>query len=224
MGAEDRPGFVPLAYARPAEDEVRRRARAFLEAIRPRRSVRDFAPDPVPLDVLRDLVAAAGQAPSGANRQPWRFAIVTDPETKRAIRRAAEAEERESYERRMPEAWLRAIEPLGTDWRKEFLETAPALIVVFRREWEDGPGGERLKGYYVWESVGIACGFLIAAVHQAGLVCLTHTPSPMGFLSRILRRPPEEKPYLLLPVGYPAPGCRVPDIARKPLSEILIEV
>jgi nitroreductase len=124
----------------------------------------------------------------------------------------------------MPEEWLRALEPLGTDWHKEFLEKAPALIVVFRKEWEAGEGGERLKGYYVWESVGIACGFLIAAIHQAGLVCLTHTPSPMKFLAEILNRPPEERPFLLIPVGYPADGCRVPDISRKDLDEILTEV
>ncbi|HXI03638.1 MAG TPA: nitroreductase family protein, partial [Candidatus Saccharimonadales bacterium] len=147
--------------------------------------------------------------------------LVTDPAVRKAIREAAEAEEKESYAHRMPEAWLRALEPIGTDWRKEFLEIAPALIVVFRKEWERGADGERLKGYYVWESVGIACGFLIAAIHLAGLVCLTHTPSPMRFLSRILKRPPEEKPFLLIPVGYPAEGCTVPDIGRKPLDEVL---
>jgi len=216
--------LVPLDYARPNEDEVRSRARAFLDSMRRRRSVRDFAPDPVPREILLDLIATAAQAPSGANRQPWRFVLVTDGEVRRRIREAAEKEERESYGGRMPAEWLRALEPLGTDWRKEFLEIAPALIVAFRKEWETSPDGERLKGYYVWESVGLACGFLIAAIHQAGLVCLTHTPSPMNFLARILDRPPEEKAFLLIPVGYPAPECRVPDIGRKPLGEILTEI
>jgi len=192
--------------------------------MRTRRSVRQFAADPVPREVLEDVIATAGQAPSGANRQPWRFVLVTDPEVKRRIREAAEAEEKESYERRMPPEWLEALEPLGTDWHKEFLEIAPALIVAFRKEWEAGPRGEKVKGYYVWESAGIACGFLIAAIHHAGLVCLTHTPSPMGFLSEILGRPPEEKAFLLIPVGYPAPGCEVPDISRFPLDKILSRV
>ncbi len=221
MASTERPGFVPLDYERPTAEETSERVRTFLEAIRTRRSVRDFSPDPIPAGVLERIVEAAAQAPSGANRQPWRFVIVTDPSVKRRIRKAAEAEERESYGHRMPEEWRRALEPLGTDWRKEFLEIAPALIVVFRKDWEDGNGGERLKGYYVWESVGIACGFLIAAIHLAGLACLTHTPSPMKFLAEILERPEGEKPFLLIPVGYPAPGCRVPAIFRKPLRDIL---
>jgi nitroreductase len=216
--------LIPLDYARPSETEMRSRVRDLLEEMRRRRSVREFSSDPVPREILREIVATAAQAPSGANRQPWRFVLVTDPAIKKRIREEAESEERKSYERRMPEEWLRALEPLGTDWRKEFLEIAPALIVVFRKEWEEGPGRERLKGYYVWESVGIACGFLIAAIHHAGLVCLTHTPSPMKFLARILNRPSEEKPFLLIPVGYPAEGCQVPDISRKPLEEILSEV
>ncbi len=212
---------VPLDYQRPSAAETAERVRRFLESIHTRRSVRDFSPDPVPPGILERIVEAAAQAPSGANRQPWRFVIVTDPAVKKKIREAAEAEEKESYERRMPEEWLRALEPLGTDWHKEFLEIAPALIVIFRKEWEEGPAGERVKGYYVWESVGIASGFLIAAIHLAGLVCLTHTPSPMKFLAEILERPEGEKPFLLIPVGYPAPGCRVPDISRRPLDEIL---
>ncbi len=212
---------IELAYRRPSAAEIAERTRQFLESIRTRRSVRDFSPDPVPPGILEQIVETAAQAPSGANRQPWRFVIVTDPAVKKRIREAAEAEEKESYEHRMPEEWLRALEPLGTDWHKELLEIAPALIVVFRKEWEEGPGGERTKGYYVWESVGIASGFLIAAIHMAGLVCLTHTPSPMKFLAAILERPEGEKPFLLIPVGYPAPGCRVPEITRKPLSEIL---
>jgi nitroreductase len=219
--SDERPGFTALRHERLSLEESSARVRSFLAELRTRRSVRDFAPDPVPVELLREIVETAAQAPSGANRQPWRFVIVTDPALKRQIREAAEAEEKESYERRMPEEWLQALEPLGTDWRKEFLEIAPALIVVFRKEWEAGPGGERLKGYYVWESVGIASGFLIAAIHHAGLACLTHTPSPMKFLARILKRPVEERPFLLIPVGYPAAGCEVPDITRKPIDEIL---
>lgn len=214
------PRFVPLVHERLPLDETRRRATAFLERVRTRRSVRDFAPDPVPDDVLGALVGAAAQAPSGANRQPWRFVVVRDPATKRLIRAAAEKEEKESYDRRMPEAWKRALEPLGTDWRKPFLEVAPALVVVFKKDWEAG-SGEKLPTYYPNESVGIACGFLIAAIHEAGLVTLTHTPSPMNFLGEILSAAPGEKAFLLLPVGYPATGAVVPDVSRKPLAEVL---
>ncbi len=221
MSTPDRPRFIPLEYDRPPEYEVRARTRELLQLMRRRRSVRDFSPDPVPMEILSDLISTASQAPSGANRQPWSFALVTDPVTRRKIREAAEAEEKKSYEERMPEEWLLALEPLGTDWHKEFLEIAPALIVVFRKDWETLADGKKQKGYYVSESVGIACGFLISAIHQAGLVCLTHTPSPMKFLAEILNRPPEEKPFLLIPVGYPAPGARIPDIPRKPLAEIL---
>jgi nitroreductase len=224
MSKPKRPRFISLEHDRAPDHEVRARAREYLQLMRRRRSVRDFSPDPVPMEVLVDLVSTAAQAPSGANRQPWRFVLVTDPDTRKKIRRAAEAEEKKSYEERMPEEWLRALEPLGTDWRKEFLEIAPALIVVFRKDWETLSDGSKQKGYYVSESVGIACGFLISAIHQAGLVCLTHTPSPMRFLSKILGRPPEEKPFLLIPVGYPAPGARIPDIPRKPLDEILTVV
>jgi len=221
MSQPKRPRFIPLEYERPPEYEVRARAREFLQLMRRRRSVREFSPDPVPQEILIDLIATAAQAPSGANRQPWSFVLVTDPRARAEIRRGAEAEEKKSYEERMPEEWLRALEPLGTDWNKEFLEIAPALIAVFRKDWEVLSDGSRQKGYYVSESVGIACGFLISAIHQAGLICLTHTPSPMNFLCKILGRPAEEKPFLLIPVGYPAPGARIPDIARKPLEEIL---
>jgi nitroreductase len=218
--SEKHHSFLPYAHERLDLGETRRRARAFLDRLAARRSVRDFAPDPVPDDVLEALVATAAQAPSGANRQPWRFVIVREAETKRRIREAAEKEEKESYERRMPPAWLEALEPLGTDWRKPFLEIAPALIVVFRKDWELVDGTRR-NAYYASESVGIACGFLIAAIHECGLVTLTHTPSPMNFLGDIVGAEPGEKAYLLLPVGYPAAGARVPDIARKPLGKVL---
>jgi nitroreductase len=222
--------FEPLAFERLAPEEQRRRSQEFLRRIAARRTVRDFSPEPVPFALVRDAIRAAALAPSGANRQPWRFVVVADPEVKREIRAAAEVEEKESYERRMPEEWLEALAPLGTDWHKPFLETAPYLIAVFRMDWEpvapaggvdDGTAVKR-KNYYVAESVGIACGFLLATLHLSGLATLTHTPSPMGFLNRILGRPAHEKPYLLIPVGYPAPGAQVPVIEKKPEEEVLI--
>jgi iodotyrosine deiodinase len=197
------------------------RAEEFLEKARLRRSVRSFSSDPVPEEVIRLAIAAAGTAPSGANFQPWSFVVVRDAELRREIRIAAEEEERENYSGRMPPEWLEALAPLQTDWRKEFLEIAPLLIVVFKQDWGLREG-RKIKHYYVNESVGIASGMLLAALNAAGLATLTHTPSPMGFLARILDRPPNEKPYLLIPVGYPADDCEVPDIARRPLDEIMI--
>ena len=222
--------FEPLAFVRLAPEEERRRSAEFLSRIAARRTVRDFSPEPVPFELIRSAVRAAALAPSGANRQPWKFVVVSDPEVKRRIRVAAEAEEKESYERRMPDEWLEALAPLGTDWHKPFLEIAPHLIVVFRMDWEPGaPSGRvddgtasRRKNYYVAESVGIACGFLLAALHLSGLATLTHTPSPMGFLNPILGRPAHEKPYLLIPVGYPAEGAQVPLIEKKPEEEVLL--
>nr|WP_245722343.1 nitroreductase family protein [Micromonospora matsumotoense] len=195
-----------------------RAAEAFADRMAGRRSVRDFAPDPIPEGVVEAAVRAASTAPSGANVQPWRFVVLTDPARKRRLREAAEAEERDFYQRRAPQEWLGAIAQLGTDWEKPFLETAPAVIVVF--EVHQGPHSP--KPYYVKESVGIAVGLLISALHHAGLVTLTHTPSPMRFLNEVCERPPEERPNLVLPVGYPAPDARVPDLARKPLDEVMI--
>ena len=218
------PGFAPLDFTRPPEAEQRLRAREFYELMRRRRTVRAFSPEPVPFELIELAVRTAGSAPSGANLQPWRFVVVSRPEVKRRIRLAAEEEERENYERRFPDEWLRALAQFGTDWRKEFLEVAPYLIVVFQIDYglEPSPGGEhKVKHYYVAESVGIATGILLAALHQAGLATLTHTPNPMGFLSRILGRPKNERPFLLIPVGYPAEGAVVPQISRKPLVEIL---
>ncbi|MCL4797127.1 MAG: nitroreductase family protein [Bryobacteraceae bacterium] len=200
---------------------MRRRARAFLEMIRTRRSVRHFSSEPVPLDVVETAIEAASRAPSGANQQPWRFVLVTDPEIKAKIRIAAEAEERENYERRFPDEWLHALEPFGTDWRKEFLETAPCLIIVFRIDY-GFENGQKRKHYYVQESVGLACGFLLAALHFSGLATLTHTPSPMGFLTQLLNRPPNERPFLLIPAGWPAEGACVPVLAKKGLDEVLV--
>ena len=219
---------VPLDFERLSPTEQTRRLDEFHQRLTRRRSVRQFSPDPVPPELIDRAIAAAGSAPSGANLQPWRFVVVRDPEVKKQIRAAAEEEERAFYQRRAPDEWLRALGPLGTDWRKEFLDVAPCLIVVFRIDYgiarkEDGSEAH-VKHYYVAESVGIACGFLIAALHIAGLATLTHTPSPMGFLSEILGRPRNEKWYLLIPVGYPAADAIVPAIERKPLDEIRLFV
>ncbi|HUF46652.1 MAG TPA: nitroreductase family protein [Vicinamibacterales bacterium] len=219
---------VPLEFTRRSRSDQIARAAAFASVMRTRRTVRDFAPDPVPEEVLDAAIAVAASAPSGANMQPWRFVVVRDPAVKRRIREAAEAEERESYERRMPDEWLDALAPLGTDWQKPFLEVAPVLLVIFRIDYRvvTEPDGQtrRVKHYYVSESVGIAAGMLLAALHWAGLATITHTPSPMGFLSDILDRPVNEKPYLLVPVGYPAAGAAVPVIERKALSEVRLDV
>jgi len=192
--------------------------------MRTRRTVREFSPDPVPFELVETAIRTAATAPSGANRQPWRFVVVSNPDVKRRIREAAEQEERAFYEHRAPDEWLEALEPLGTDWQKPFLEIAPYLIIVFRMDYGvAASSGEekKQKNYYVMESVGIACGMLLASLHLAGLATLTHTPSPMGFLSNILNRPKNEKPYLLIPVGYPAEGARVPNITKKLLSEVM---
>lgn len=215
--------FVPLA---PAEsvgtDEMLARAIAFNEMMQRRRSVRMFSDRPVASEVIEQCVAAAASAPSGANLQPWHFVAVSDPLTKARIRSAAEEEERNFYLHRAPREWLDALAPLGTDSDKPFLETAPWLIAIFAQKWSRLPDGRKLKHYYPNESVGIATGLLLAAVHRCGLAALTHTPSPMGFLNEILARPADtERPYLLLVVGYPAEDCVVPDIRRKPLAEVL---
>lgn len=214
--------FVPLdTYRRYREAEMRRRAASFREELRRRRSVRDFSPEPIPRAIIEDCLRAAMTAPSGANLQPWRFVVVSDPEVKARIRVAAEAEEREFYENRAPQAWLDALAPLGTDPEKPFLETAPYLIAVFTQSYGVQPDGGRMKHYYAQESVGIATGMLITAIHHAGLASLTHTPSPMGFLNEILGRPENERPFLLLVVGYPAEDASVPVIEKKALDEVV---
>ncbi|WP_420462348.1 nitroreductase family protein [Candidatus Palauibacter sp.] len=196
-----------------------RRARAFRDEMRRRRTVRDYSPEPVPGEVIDVCIEAAGTAPNGANRQPWHFVVVRDPAVKRRIREAAEHEELDFYEHRAPPEWLEALAHLGTDEQKPFLETAPVLIAIFAEKYELR-GEEKLKNYYVTESVGIATGILLTALHHAGLATLTHTPSPMGFLNEILDRPPNERPFLILVVGYPAADALVPDITRKPLDRI----
>jgi len=200
-----------------------RRAGDFFAGMNRRRSVRQFSPAPVPRVLIERAIATASTAPSGAHRQPWRFVAVSDPAVKRRIRRAAEVAERRFYEGgRAPAEWLEALAPLGTGWRKPYLEIAPWLVVVFEEVHGFTPTGQRRKNYYVKESVGIACGLFIAAVHQMGLATLPHTPSPMGFLSQILNRPPNEKPFVLLPVGYPARDAQVPNLQRKTLDEVSV--
>jgi nitroreductase len=216
---------VPLFFERLSPERQRELSREFLASMKTRRSVRAFSSEPVPLELIENAVRAAASAPSGANQQPWRFVVVKDAEVKRRIREAAEAEEKENYERRFPDEWLQALAPFGTDWHKDFLEIAPYLIVVFRIDYgvrEGDAEEQKVKHYYVQESVGIACGFLLAALHWCGLATLTHTPSPMGFLAEILERPKNERPYLLIPVGYPADGATVPAIDKKPVNDVMI--
>lgn len=212
--------FVRYQRAEVSSQELLTNSENFLGEMNQRRTVREFDPRPVPLEVMENIIRTAGTAPSGAHKQPWTFCLVSDPDLKRQIRVAAEEEEKLSYTERMPDTWKNDLKPLGTDWEKPFLEEAPFLIVVFKQIYGI-ENGEKVQHYYVSESVGIACGFLIAAIHQAGLVTVTHTPSPMNFLSKILNRPSNEKPFLLLPVGFPKPVTYVPDLTRKPLEEIL---
>ncbi len=215
--------FIPYRPERLPEDEMLRRARDFHDELDRRRSVRGFSPDPVPRELIELAIRAASTAPSGAHRQPWKFVVVGDPAVKREIRVAAEAEEHESYVGgRMPPDWLEALAPLGTGWEKPYLEIVPWIVVVFEELYGLEPDGRKRKNYYPKESVGIACGLFIAALHRMGLATLTHTPSPMAFLSRILDRPANEKPFILFPVGYPAPDAEVPDIRRKKLEEVAV--
>jgi nitroreductase len=217
--------FEPLQFTEYPEQEMIRRARAFRQEMSCRRTVREFSDRPVAREVVEEAVRTAGTAPSGAHKEPWRFVLVGDPEIKNRIREAAEREERESYERRMPQTWLDDLAPLGTDWHKPFLTVCPWLVVVFSEAYGLDPAdGSKQKHYYVQESVGISVGLLLAALHHAGLASLTHTPSPMGFLQEILGRPRNEKAFVLIAVGYPAPDCRVPSLRRKTLAELLIEV
>ncbi len=214
------PRFIPLDFQEVNPAEMERRATEFCANLTRRRTVRDFSERPVPPNVIRQCLLAAGSAPSGANLQPWHFVVVSNSAIRHEIRLAAEEEEREFYERRAPREWLEALQPLGTGPEKPFLETAPYLIAVFGRSYDLLPDGRKIKQYYAQESVGIATGFLIAALHYAGLATLTHTPSPMNFLNSILGRPAHERPFLLLVVGYPAEDAQVPDIKKKSLDEI----
>ncbi|MFI6601933.1 nitroreductase family protein [Nonomuraea sp. NPDC050536] len=215
--------FVPYRPERYPEDEMVKRGREFYELVDRRRSVRFFSGEPVPRECVELAVLAANTAPSGAHQQPWTFVLVGDPATKRRIREAAEVEERQNYEGgRLPPEWREALAPLGTGSDKSFLETVPWLVVCFAQKYGTRPDGTRVKHYYVNESVGIACGLFITALHTMGLSTLTHTPNPMAFLSEICERPASERPYILFPVGYAAPDAEVPDLARKPLDRALV--
>lgn len=215
--------YQPLNFDYLTEDEQLRQSRWFLERMKQRRTVRDFSSKPIPFELIENAIAAAGRAPSGANQQPWTFVVISNPELKAKIRVAAEAEEKESYERRMSDEWLEALAHLGTDWHKPHIEDAPYLIVVFVQAYSlDHTTGEKIKHYYSVESVGIAVGLLLTSLHLSGLATLTHTPSPMNFLRDILQRPDYERPFVLIPVGYPAEDARVPQITKKALSEIMV--
>jgi iodotyrosine deiodinase len=213
--------FIPYSKALLHGDTLLKESERHYAFMNSRRTVREFSTQPIAIEVIENIIMSASTAPSGANKQPWTFCIVTNPSLKSQIRVEAEKEEYESYHGRMPQEWLDDLSNLGTDWQKPFLELAPALIIVFKHSY-DLKEGHKKTNYYVSESVGLACGFLLQAIHQCGLVALTHTPSPMNFLSKVLNRPKNEKPYLLIPVGYPAENVMVPDIKRKEKEEVIV--
>lgn len=215
-------GYPFVQYTRNSysSEEMTKRSNDFLNWMDCRRTCRDFSNQPIPKEVIQNIILSASTAPSGAHKQPWTFCVVSNPEIKKQIRIEAEKEEYESYNGRMPEDWKKDLLPLQTDWKKEFLEIVPYLIIVFKKSYEIDEEGKKTNTYYATESCGLACGFLLTAIHNAGLVALTHTPSPMNFLSKILERPVNEKPFLLVPVGYAAEECLVPDIERKRLKEV----
>ena len=216
-----KPKFIPLKdFKEYSADEMLKRSKAFLDDLKRRRTVREFSRKPVSREVIENCIKAAGTAPSGANLQPWHLTVVSNPEIKKKIRMAAEEEEKEFYSKRAPKEWLEALEPLGTDSNKSFLESAPFLIAVFYKSYDILNDGRQVKQYYAMESTGIATGLLITAIHNSGLASLTHTPSPMNFLNEILARPKNEKPFLILVVGYPSEDAKVPDIKKKKLDEI----
>jgi len=217
-------GYEFEAYEREAlaEEQVKKNSRSFFEFMDQRRSVRTFSDKPIPKEVIKNIIKAASTAPSGAHKQPWTFAVVSNPDLKKQIKEAAEKEEYESYNSRMSEEWLEDLRPLQTDWHKPFLEIAPYLIIVFKKAYDIDTEGNKHTNYYVNESVGLAAGFLISAIHHAGLVGLTHTPSPMNFLTKLLKRPANERPILLVPVGYPTEDTYVPKLSRKPLDEVAV--
>lgn len=213
--------FVPYDYVKTTEKETLNKSQQFYQAMNKRRTVREFSDEPVPKEVIDNIIMTASSAPSGAHKQPWVFCAIQNPKIKKQIREAAEKEEYENYHGRMPERWLQDLQPFETDWHKPFLEIAPWLIVAFKKPYEL-VDGEKVNNYYVTESVGLACGFLLAAIHNAGLASLTHTPSPLNFLSKVLERPENEKPFLLIPVGYPADGVKVPDLKRKGKEDVMV--
>ncbi|MCF8237443.1 MAG: nitroreductase family protein [Saprospiraceae bacterium] len=213
--------FIPYTPEEYPLDAMQQRAEWFYHEVNGRRTLREFSDRPVPAALIRTLIMSASTAPSGAHKQPWTFCAVSDPKIKKAIREAAEKEEYENYHGRMSEEWLDDLRPFATDWKKPFLEIAPWLIIVFKKAYDLDQDGQKRKNYYVNESVGLACGVLLTAIHHAGLVSLTHTPSPMNFLQVILQRPENERAFLLIPVGYPAPSAQVPDIQRKTENQVI---
>lgn len=215
--------YIKYIHTNFSSEEMYERSAGFRKFMDSRRSIREFSDRDVPIEIIENIIMTASTAPSGAHKQPWSFCVITDPDIKKKIREAAEKEEYENYNGRMDEQWLKDLEKFGTDWKKPFIETAPYIIVIFKKLYDISETGEKLQNYYVSESVGIACGFLLTAIHNAGLCALTHTPSPMGFLSKILNRPENERPFLLIPVGYPAEGCLVPEISRKDKNEIILK-
>ncbi len=216
--------YKKINFSKISTDEMNLRSKSLLHQIQQRRSVRDFSSQNVPIEVIKNCIKTAASAPSGANKQPWHFSLVQDKKIKKEIRVAAENEEKQFYEHRASKEWLEDLNQFGTDWKKPFLETAPFLIVIFSQVFEKNADGENRKNYYVNESVGIAAGFLLAALHNAGLATLTHTPSPMNFLAKILKRPDNERAYLLIPVGYPSKNAKVPIISKKPFSKIYTKI
>lgn len=214
--------FITYQHTYYSEDEMVARSQNLHEWSEKRRSVRDFSDKPIPKEVIENIIMTASSAPSGANKQPWKFCVITNPELKSEIRKAAEEEEFKSYNGRMSEEWLKDLEPLGTDWNKEFIDIAPAIIIVTKCVYDFDENGDKQNNYYVNESVGLASGFLLNAIHNAGLVSLTHTPSPMNFLTDILNRPKNERAFLLIPIGYPSDNAEVPDIVRKEKDEVLV--
>lgn len=216
--------YKKINFSKISTDEMNLRSKSLLHQIQQRRSVRDFSSQNVPIEVIKNCIKTAASAPSGANKQPWHFSLVQDKKIKKEIRVAAESEEKQFYEHRASKEWLEDLNQFGTDWKKPFLETAPFLIVIFSQVFEKNADGENRKNYYVNESVGIAAGFLLAALHNAGLATLTHTPSPMNFLAKILKRPDNERAYLLIPVGYPSKNAKVPIISKKPFSKIYTKI
>jgi len=216
--------YKKINFSKISTDEMNLRSKSLLHQIQQRRSVRDFSSQNVPIEVIKNCIKTAASAPSGANKQPWHFSLVQDKKIKKEIRVAAENEEKQFYEHRASKEWLEDLNQFGTDWKKPFLETAPFLIIIFSQVFEKNADGENRKNYYVNESVGIAAGFLLAALHNAGLATLTHTPSPMNFLARILKRPDNERAFLLIPVGYPSKNAKVPIISKKPFSKIYTKI
>jgi len=216
--------YKKINFSKISTDEMNLRSKSLLHQIQQRRSVRDFSSQNVPIEVIKNCIKTAASAPSGANKQPWHFSLVQDKKIKKEIRVAAESEEKQFYEHRASKEWLEDLNQFGTDWKKPFLETAPFLIIIFSQVFEKNADGENRKNYYVNESVGIAAGFLLAALHNAGLATLTHTPSPMNFLAKILKRPDNERAYLLIPVGYPSKNAKVPVISKKPFSKIYTKI